>query len=69
MHSDKEKHESRSPLVEASLSAKFAQDILELLWDYLPDAEGHEDCKATGWGPKTKFGLITAIENIMLNKK
>lgn len=38
--------------------------ILDLLWDTLRNDPEHKDRKQTGWGTKTKAGLILCIERI-----
>ena len=40
------------------------EQILELLWDYLKRDPEHKDRKRTGWGTKTKQGLIASIYRI-----
>ena len=38
--------------------------VIDLLWDYLkPDPE-HEDRVQTGFGTKTRLGLIACVERI-----
>lgn len=38
--------------------------IIDLLWDSLPDDPEHSDRKQTGWGTKTRQGLIACIKRI-----
>jgi hypothetical protein len=38
--------------------------ILELLWDSLKRDPEHKDRRQTGWGTKTKIGLITSLDRI-----
>ena len=41
------------------------EKIIELLWDYLEAKNPeHKDQKLTGWGTKTKQGLVACIERI-----
>ena len=39
--------------------------ILELLWDSMKRDPEHKDRVRTGWGTKTKTGLVACIERIM----
>lgn len=41
------------------------QNIIDLLWDCLPKEPGVKDRRHTGWGTKTKVGLIACIERIV----
>ena len=47
---------------------KFSKDqtqaALELLWDHLPKDREHKDRRQTGWGTKTKIGLIACLERV-----
>jgi hypothetical protein len=40
------------------------QAIIDLLWDSLKRDPEHKDRRQTGWGTKTKTGLIACIERI-----
>ncbi len=40
------------------------QAALELLWDHLPKDPEHKDRRQTGWGTKTKVGLIGCLERV-----
>jgi len=46
----------------------FGSALLDMLWHYLPTVKGDETKRETGWGRKTKFGLIEAIRNIVRDK-
>ena len=37
----------------------------ELLWEHLKHDPSHADRRQTGWGTKTKDGLIACIERII----
>lgn len=39
--------------------------VIDLLWDSLKSDSQHKDRKQTGWGTKTKQGLISCIERIV----
>lgn len=41
-----------------------AASIVGLLWDYLKRDQTHSDRRQTGWGTKTKQGLVACIERI-----
>lgn len=43
--------------------------IIELLWDSLRRDPEHEDRRQTGWGTKTKEGLIACIDRIAYELK
>jgi hypothetical protein len=36
-------------------------DIIALLWDYLKRDPEHKDRRQTGWGTKTKAGLVASV--------
>lgn len=38
--------------------------LLELLWNSLKPVEGQPDQRQTGWGTKTKIGLLACIERL-----
>jgi hypothetical protein len=40
------------------------QSIIDLLWDSLKRDPEHKDRRQTGWGTKTKTGLIACIDLI-----
>lgn len=46
------------------LNKEQTQAALELLWDHLPKDREHKDRRQTGWGTKTKVGLIACLERI-----
>lgn len=50
------------------LSKSQKEDLIDLLWDDLRKDLNHSDRKRTGWGGKTKDGLVASIEDI-LNKE
>lgn len=37
-------------------------ELIPLLWDYLKRDPEHKDRRQTGWGTKTKQGLVASIE-------
>ncbi len=37
------------------------QEIVDLLWDYLKRDPEHKDRRKTGYGTKTKVGLVNTI--------
>ena len=39
--------------------------LIELLWEYMHVDPKHDDRVFTGWGTKTKEGLIASIESIL----
>jgi hypothetical protein len=41
--------------------------ILELLWDSLKRDTEHKDRRQTGWGTKTKIGLVASLDRIYSN--
>jgi hypothetical protein len=43
---------------------QMEREVTELLWDYLPKDPEHKDRRKTGWGTKTKIGLVACIERI-----
>lgn len=43
--------------------------IIELLWDSLRRDPEHDDRRQTGWGTKTKEGLIACIDRIAYELK
>jgi hypothetical protein len=47
------------------LSDRQVQCFVELLWDLLKGDPEHKDRVKTGWGTKTKVGLIACIERII----
>ena len=38
--------------------------IIELLWDSLKRDPEHKDRRQTGWGTKTKLGLVACLHTI-----
>lgn len=40
------------------------QDIIDAFWDSLPKVPGHSDRRMTGWGSKTKIGLIATVKRL-----
>ena len=40
--------------------------ILDMLWEHLPKDREHKDRRQTGWGTKTKKGLIGSLTRIVL---
>jgi hypothetical protein len=42
--------------------------IAELLWDYLKADREHKDRRQTGWGTKTKAGLVASLDRIYIEK-
>lgn len=46
------------------MSEKQQKAIIELLWASLKRDPEHKDRRQTGWGTKTKQGLIACIERI-----
>ena len=40
------------------------QKVIDLLWDSLKRDPEHKDRRVTGWGTKTKQGLVACIERI-----
>jgi hypothetical protein len=44
--------------------SKQGEQIVELLWDSLKRDPDHKDRRQTGWGTKTKFGLIACLDRI-----
>lgn len=40
------------------------QAALELLWEHLPKDRENKDRRQTGWGTKTKVGLIACLERV-----
>jgi hypothetical protein len=47
------------------MSEHQKQLLFELLWDHLPKDSEHKDRRHTGWGTKTKVGLIACIDRIV----
>lgn len=43
---------------------KREQALVDLLWDYLKKDPEHKDRRWTGFGTKTKVGLVASIDNI-----
>ena len=39
-------------------------DVLDALWDYLPKIPEFPDRRMTGWGSKTKQGLILTVKRL-----
>ncbi len=39
--------------------------LVELLWDYLKRDPEHKDRRQTGYGTKTKLGLVASIRSIL----
>ncbi len=37
------------------------EQVVSLLWDYLPKDPAHDDRRQTGWGNKTKAGLTECV--------
>lgn len=48
----------------ANTEAERRQALIELLWDSMKRDKEHKDCVRTGWGTKTKTGLVASIERI-----
>jgi hypothetical protein len=48
-----------------SMTEKQQQEIIDLLWDYMRRDKGSKDRVHTGWGTKTKQGLIASISRIV----
>jgi hypothetical protein len=44
--------------------AKRDEEIIELLWESLKRDREHKDRRLTGWGTKTKVGLVACVERI-----
>ena len=42
------------------------QKIVDLLWDYLKKDPDHKDWRMTGFGSKTKLGLVRSIRYVVL---
>ncbi len=48
---------------------KQEQDLIDMLWDFLPkDPNNRTTRRTTGWGTKTKVGLVNSIA-FALDKK
>jgi len=47
------------------LTAQQQTELFELLWDSLQNAPKHKNVKRTGWGFKSKTGLVACIERII----
>lgn len=41
------------------------QELINLLWDYMKRDPEHNDRRKTGYGTKTKVGLVNTIARIM----
>jgi hypothetical protein len=41
------------------------QALIDLLWDYLKKDPEHKDRRQTGFGTKTKIGLVASINRII----
>ena len=39
-------------------------DVIDALWHSLPKVAGHPDRRMTGWGSKTKIGLIATVKRL-----
>ena len=50
--------------MEQQLSQR-GQALVDLLWDYLKKDPEHKDRRQTGFGTKTKIGLVASIERII----
>ena len=47
------------------MSENQKQLLFELLWDSLKKDPEHKDRRQTGWGTKTKIGLVACIDRIV----
>ena len=45
------------------------QELIDLLWDYLKRDPEHRNRRKTGFGTKTKVGLVNSIAWIMDEKR
>ena len=43
------------------------RDIIDCLWHYLEKVPGHADRRQTGWGSKTRWGLILTVKRLILD--
>lgn len=50
---------------QGKLTESQQEKLIELLWDYMKPRKGYDQV-LTGFGSKTKTGLIATIENIIL---
>lgn len=48
-----------------TLSQPQRDELIELLWESLKRDREHTDRRQTGWGTKTKLGLIACVERIV----
>ena len=48
-----------------TLNSKQEAELLDLLWDYLLCDPDHRDRVLTGWGTKTKGGLLASIKRAL----
>lgn len=53
---------------DGKLSEKQQGELLDVFWDYMKRDPGYDRVK-TGWGTKTKTGLLYVIERIVLDKE
>lgn len=47
------------------MNQKQEEQIIALLWESLKRDPEHKDRRQTGWGTKTKVGLIACIRRIL----
>lgn len=47
------------------MSAEQENQLVELLWNYMKRDPEHKDRVRTGWGTKTKIGLVACISRIV----
>ena len=40
------------------------QDVIDAFWDALPKVLAHPDRRYTGWGSKTKVGLVATVKRL-----
>ena len=50
------------------MNQRTEAEIMELLWESLKRVPGHPDRRQTGWGTKTKQGMIACITRIISEK-
>lgn len=51
------------------MTEKQEQELLELLWDYMKKDPAHKDRVRTGWGTKTKQGLVASVRRIVTGEE
>lgn len=61
--------EAKPRWTEGEPLTKRDSEALELLWDSLKRDPEHKDRRQTGWGTKTKVGLLACLDRIYFGQE